>query len=73
MIPINDTVVAPSMKPDYKIRCARWHLPGHRKHTNDTNINCDSGEAYQGTITRPSFMLLYFHPLGITASLFSIV
>ena len=41
-------------------------LPGHRKHTNDTRINCDSGEAYQGSIIGPSFELLYLHPVGIT-------
>ena len=43
-------------------------LPGHRKHTNDTKINCDSGEAYQGRVTGPSLKRLYFHPVGIPTS-----
>jgi hypothetical protein len=46
-------------------------LPGHRKQTNDTRINCDSGEAYQGRVIGPSFKLLYFHPPGISTSLCS--
>lgn len=50
-----------------RILCCRG-LPGHRKHTNDTKINCDSGEAYQGRAMDPSFKLLYFHPLGILTS-----
>ena len=46
-------------------------LPGHRKHTNDTKINWDSGEAYQGRVAGPSFKLLYFHPVGVWTSLAS--
>lgn len=44
-------------------------LPGQRKHTNDTKINCDSGEAYQGRVKGPSFKDLYFHPLRTSFSL----
>lgn len=44
-------------------------LPGHRKHTNDTKINCDSGEAYQGRVNGPSFKDLYFHPFRTPFSL----
>ena len=40
-------------------------LPGQRKHTNDTKISWDSGEAYQGRDAGPTFNFLYFHPVGI--------
>lgn len=36
--------------------------PGHRKHTNETKINCDSGGVYQGSLKGPSLSDLYFHP-----------
>ena len=43
-------------------------LPGQRKHTNDTKISCDSGEAYQGRVMGPTFKLLYFHPVSAWTS-----
>lgn len=43
-------------------------LPGHRKQTNDTKINWNSGEAYQGNVIGPNFTLLYFHPVGISTT-----
>lgn len=48
-------------------------LPGHKKHTNETKINCDSGEAYHGILMGPNFRLLYFHPLGNSTSVGSTV